>query len=77
MRSLATHALLGMVLAAGLTLPARAQLNLPCDEFYRDASGAWNAAAPVTVDTRIGLLDIMPGHPVGIAVAGLLDARCR
>ena len=66
-----------MMLAVGLVFPATAQLMVPCDAFQRDQIGAWTATAPVTVDTNIGLLEIMPGHRVGLGVANILDARCR
>ena len=42
-----------------------------------DAIGAWNATEPLTIDTDIGLLDVLPGHPISMRLARLLDARCR
>jgi len=77
MRTAAKSTVLGVVLAAGLVFPAMAQLDVPCNAFARDNSGAWNATDQVTVDTRIGLVDVMPGHPVGTDVADVLDANCR
>ena len=73
----AKHALLGLLVAVGLVSPAAAQLATPCAAFQRDAIGAWNATEPVTVDSDIGLLDVMPGHPVSMRLARILDARCR
>ena len=77
MVSQAKHALLGLLVAVGLVSPAAAQLATPCAAFQRDAIGAWNATEPVTVDSDIGLLDVMPGHPVSMRLARILDARCR
>jgi hypothetical protein len=77
MISQAKHALLGLLVAVGLVSPAAAQLATPCAAFQRDAIGAWNATEPVTVDSDIGLLDVMPGHPVSMRLARILDARCR
>jgi hypothetical protein len=77
MISQAKHALLGLLVAVGLVSPAAAQLATPCAAFQRDAIGAWNATEPVTVDSDIGLLDVMPGHPVSLRLARILDAQCR
>ena len=66
-----------MLFAAALVSPAAAQLAAPCAAFERDAIGAWNATEPLTIDTDIGLLDVMPGHPVSLRLARILDARCR
>ena len=77
MVSQAKHALLGLLVAAGLVSPAAAQLATPCAAFQRDAIGAWNATEPLTIDSDIGLLDVMPGHPVSLRLARILDARCR
>ena len=71
------HALLGMLFAAALVSPAAAQLAGPCAAFQRDAIGAWNATEPLTIDSDIGLLDVMPGHPVSLRLARILDAQCR
>ena len=57
--------------------PAAAQLATPCAAFQRDAIGAWNATEPLTVETDIGLLDVLPGHPISLRLARLLDVRCR
>jgi hypothetical protein len=70
-------ALLGLLFSAALVSPALAQLASPCPAFERDGIGAWNATEPVTVDTDIGLVDVMPGHPVNIRVARILDGLCR
>jgi len=77
MVSQAKHALLGLLVVAGLVSPAAAQLAAPCAAFERDAIGAWNATEPLTIDSDIGLLDVMPGHPVSMRLARILDARCR
>jgi len=77
MISQAKHALLGLLVAAALVSPAAAQLAAPCAAFERDAIGAWNATEPLTIDTDIGLLDVLPGHPVSMRLARILDARCR
>jgi len=77
MVSQAKRALLGLLLAAALVSPAAAQLTVPCAAFHRDAIGAWNATEPLTVNTQIGLVDVMPGHPVNLRVARIVDARCQ
>jgi hypothetical protein len=77
MVSQAKHALLGLLVAAGLVSPAAALLATPCAAFERDAIGAWNATEPLTIDSDIGLLDVMPGHPVSLRLARILDAQCR
>jgi hypothetical protein len=77
MRLRRTYALLGFLPAAGPIFPSAAQLAAPCAAFERDAIGAWNATEPLTIDTDIGLLDIMPGHPVSMRLARILDAQCR
>lgn len=73
----AKHALLGLLFAAGLVSPAAAQLASPCAAFERDRLGAWNATEPLTVETDIGLLDVLPGHAISMRLARILDARCR
>jgi hypothetical protein len=73
----AKHTLLGLLLAAAVVSCAAAQLPVPCAAFQRDAIGSWNATEPLTVDTGIGLVDVMPGHPVNMRVARILDTRCR
>ena len=77
MVSEAKYALLGLLVAAGLVSPAAAQLAAPCAAFERDAIGAWNATEPLTIDSDIGLLDVMPGHPISLRLARILDAQCR
>ncbi len=77
MRTAAKSTVLGMILAVGLVFAALAQLEVPCAAFERDADGAWNATQQVTVDTAIGLVDVMPGHPVSVEVANILDAACQ
>jgi hypothetical protein len=71
------YALLSLLLAAAPVLPAAAQLASPCPAFQRDAIGAWNAIEPVTVDTGTSLVEVMPGHPVNLRVARILDAQCQ
>ena len=73
MRTTAKSAILGVILAAGLAFPAMAQLDLPCDSFERDDSGAWYATQQGTVGTAArehhfnheigGLLEIEHGNP--------------
>jgi len=77
MLSQAKHTLIGVLLAAVPIFPAAAQLAGPCAAFERDAIGAWNATEPLTIDSDIGLLDVMPGHPVSLRLARILDAQCR
>jgi hypothetical protein len=77
MRTTAKSTVLGMILAAGLAFPALAQLDLPCDSFERDDSGAWYATQQVTVGTAIGLVEVMPGNPVSAEVADVLDTVCQ
>jgi hypothetical protein len=77
MRLRRTHALLGLLLAAGSASPAAAQLAPPCAAFQRDALGSWNASVPVTVEADNGFLDIMPGHAINTRLARILDAQCR
>ena len=77
MRTAAKSIVLGVILAAGLVFPAMAQLDPPCNAFVRDDSGAWYATDQVTVGTRIGLVDVMPGHAVGADVADVLDTVCQ
>ncbi len=72
----AKSTVLGVILAAGLAFPAMAQLDLPCAAFARDEDGTWYATQQVTVDTAIGLVDVMPG-PVSLEVANVLDAVCQ
>jgi hypothetical protein len=54
-----------------------AQLDLQCDAFEQDDNGSWYATQQVTVGTRIGLIEVMPGHPVSAEVASVLDAVCQ
>ncbi len=76
MRTAAKSTVLGAILAVVLVFPAMAQLDLPCDAFERDEDGTWYATQQVTVDTAIGLIDVMPG-PVSLEVANVLDAGCQ
>ena len=73
----AKSTILGVILAAGLIFPAMAQLDVPCNAFETDDSGDWYATQQVTVDTAIGLIDVTPGHLVGVDVARVLDAVCQ
>jgi hypothetical protein len=73
----AKRARFGLLLAAALVSPALAQLAVPCAAFQRDAIGDWNATEPLTVETGVGLVDVMPGHPVNARVARILNTRCR
>lgn len=77
MRTTATSTVLGLILAAGLALPAMAQLDLPCNAFAQDDNGSWYATQQVTVGTMIGLVDVMPGYPVSAEVASVVNAVCQ
>ena len=72
-----THALLGLLLAAGSASPAVAQLAPPCAAFARDGFGSWNATTPVTIEADNGFIDIMPGHAINMRLAKILDGLCR
>jgi len=68
---------LAVTLSAALLVAASAQpVPVPCYAFQQDALGNWIATEPVTMDTRSGTIDIMPGHRVSVPVANLLNARC-
>ena len=68
---------LGLALLAGMAAPAGAQeLPVPCFAFAQDVFGDWIAIEPVTVDLPDGTIDIMPGHPVSVSVADVLNAQC-
>ena len=68
---------LGLALLAGMAAPAGAQeLPIPCFAFAQDMLGNWIAIEPITMDLPDGTIDIMPGHPVSVPVADILDARC-
>ena len=60
-----------------LVSPALGQLAIPCGSLQRDVTGSWIALEPVTVDVPNGTLEVMPGHPVSIDVARLLNQECR
>ena len=65
-------------LIAGLTTPVQAQvLPVPCRAFQQNALGNWVATEQLSINTPAGILDIMPGHPVSVRVAGILNAQCR
>jgi len=76
MRTTAKSAVLSVLLVAGLAFPAMAQLDLPCDSFERNDSGAWYATQQVTIGTALGLIEVMPG-PVSAEVADVLDTVCQ
>ena len=58
--------------------PVQAQvLPVPCGAFQRNALGNWVATEQLSIDTPAGIVDIMPGHPVSVRVAGILNAQCR
>lgn len=68
---------LTVALPAGLAPAAKAQeLNVPCYAFNQDVFGNWIATEQLSMDTPIGMLEIMPGHPVSVLVANILNARC-
>jgi hypothetical protein len=77
MRLRGTHALLGLLLAAGLAFPAAAQVAPPCAAFQRDALGSWNATAPVTIEADNGFLDVIPRHAINMRLARILDGLWR
>jgi hypothetical protein len=77
MRLRGTHALLGLLLAAGSAFPAAAQLAPPCAAFERDGLGSWNATTPVTIEADNGFIDIIPGHAINMRLARILDGLCR
>lgn len=49
---------------------------MPCNAFQQDALGNWIATEPLSMNTRVGMIDIMPGHRVSVPVANILNARC-
>ena len=60
-----------------LVKAAKAQeLPVPCYAFQRDVFGGWYATEPLSMNTRIGLLDVQRGR-VGNPVEEVLNARCR
>ena len=59
-----------------LVSPVFGQLAIPCDSLQRDVTGSWIALEPVTVDVPNGTVEVMPGHPVSIDVARLLNQEC-
>jgi len=66
-----------LVLTAGRTTAANAQeLRVPCEAFQRDVLGNWSATEQVSMDSPIGIVDIMPGHPVSVPMANVLNSRC-
>ena len=38
------------------------ELPVPCYAFQQDALGNWLATEPLSINTPLGLVDIMPGH---------------
>ena len=68
---------LAIALSVALSATGSAQpVPVPCYAFQQDVLGNWIATEPVTMDTRSGTIDIMPGHRVSVPVANILDARC-
>ena len=66
-----------VALPAGLAPAAKAQeLPVPCFAFEQDELGNWIATEQLSMETPIGMLEIMPGHPVSVTVADILNARC-
>ena len=66
-----------LILTAGRTTAAKAQeLRVPCEAFQRDVLGNWRAIEQVSMDSPIGIVDIMPGHPVSVPMANVLNTRC-
>ena len=52
------------------------ELPVPCYAFYRNFLGQWIATQQVTIPTRMGILNVLPGQ-VGNPVAEVLNAYCR
>ena len=52
------------------------ELNVPCYAFEQDELGNWIATEPLSMNTPVGMLEIMPWHPVSVLVANILNARC-
>ena len=68
---------LAVALPAGLAPAAKAQeLPVPCYAFDQDMFGNWIATEQLSMETPLGMLEIMPGHPVSVVVASILNARC-
>jgi hypothetical protein len=44
--------------------------------FQRDILGNWTATEQVSMQTPVGIVNIMPGHPVSVPVAKILNTRC-
>jgi hypothetical protein len=77
----AKRLLIGGILAVVLwtvgPMSARAQEGpVPCYGFEQDALGHWIATTPLSMNSPLGMIDIMPGHRVSVSVARMLDARC-
>jgi len=69
--------ILPVALLTGLAPAAKAQeLPVPCYAFDQDMFGNWIATEQLSMETPIGMLEIMPGHPVSVVVANILNARC-
>jgi hypothetical protein len=68
---------LAFALSVGAVAPAMSQeLPVPCYAFQQDALGNWLATEPLSINTPLGMVDIMPGHRVSVPVANILNARC-
>ena len=66
-----------VALSVGVVAPAKTQeLPVPCFAFEQDELGNWIATEQLSMETPIGMLEIMPGHPVSVTVADILNARC-
>lgn len=81
MLPMAKRLLIGAILAVVLwtvgPTPARAQEGpVPCYAFEQDGLGHWIATTPLSMNSPLGMIDIMPGHRVSVAAARMLDARC-
>ena len=75
--SLFVASALAIALSAGVAPAAKAQeLNVPCYAFEQDELGNWIATEPLSMNTPVGMLEIMPWHPVSVLVANILNARC-
>jgi hypothetical protein len=66
-----------LILIAGASTAARGQeIQVRCDVFQRDILGNWTATEQVSMEIPVGTVNIMPGHPVSVPVAKVLNTRC-
>jgi hypothetical protein len=70
------HALLGLSLIVGLSVPGTAQQSLPCDAFRRAADGTWIAIEASTAIGPNGPIEIQEGQVAGDELRELLETQC-